>query len=642
MNKSKKTLFATIALNLTTLAYASDQKAVEQITVTGVRAELTGNPLPARVAVITNEQIQLSGASNLSQILNAQAGIQLIDKTGVGSRDTEISMRGFGDNAAKNTLVLVDGRRLNTTTLAAPELGSISLKDVERVEIIHGSAGTLYGDQATGGVINIITKQPTDSEAYIETGRGTYDLETYKASYSQGFKNGFAVRVSGKKEVADNYRDNNEANYSNVLTKISYQNSIIDFFIEGQKIEDDLNLAGALSNAEIRTDRKQTTEDGNFSNQVTDLYRVGANITLSDQWNLINEYNWNDKDSIGYLGLDFSSSTNVESFNPRLVGQVPTEYGNALITMGFDIQDSAYIAEYPALSSVSHYTQDLRDVYVQVIHPFATNWTIAIGARNSGIDDMNKISGNTYDDYVVTKQIGFTYMPNEKTKVFLRRDENLRWATADENGFTDDDVEFLKPQTGTSLETGIEWQQQSTTLAALVYKLDLKNEIFYGPIDSISGSRNRNLDDSTRKGLILDAKYQLNSNITIISNYSYVDAEIGGGTFKGNNVPNVAKQTFNFAILWQASDNWSIYADMLYTGNRYLTNDEANAFGELGGHTTYNANIRFNSNNWYSNLRINNIFGKEYNGFDILSGANIPNGYPQPEKTIELNVGYKF
>ena len=636
MNKLKKTLFATIALNLTTLAYAGDQKVVEKITVTGVRAELTGNPLPARVAVITNEQLQLSGVSNLSQILNAQAGIQLIDKTGVGSRATEISMRGFGDNAAKNTLVLVDGRRLNTTTLAAPELSSISLKDIARVEIIHGSAGTLYGDQATGGVINIITKQPTDSEAYIETGRGTDDLEIYKASYSQGFKNGFAVRVSGKKEVADNYRDNNEANYSNLLTKISYRNSIMDFFIEGQKIEDDLNLAGALSNAEIRADRKQTTEDGNFSNQVTDLYRVGANITLSDQWKLINEYNWNDKDSDVYDSGGYSESTNIESFNPRLVGQVPTEHGNSLITLGFDNQDSSYISDW------SSYTQDLRDVYAQVIYPFVTNWTITIGARNSNIYDANNLTDNTYHDSEVTRQLGITYIPNKNTKVFLRRDENLRWATADENGYTDDGIEFLKPQTGTSLETGIEWQQQSTTLAALVYKLDLKNEIFYGPIDSISGSRNRNLDDSTRKGLILDAKYQLNSNITISSNYSYVDAKVGGGTFKGNNVPNVAEQTLNFAITWQLSDNWSIYADTLYTGNRYLTNDEANAFGELGGYTTYNANIRFNGINWYSNLRINNISGKKYNGFDVLNWQKIPHGYPQPEKTIELNAGYKF
>ncbi|MEW8525886.1 MAG: TonB-dependent receptor plug domain-containing protein, partial [Candidatus Thiodiazotropha endolucinida] len=101
------------------------------------------NPLTSSViSVITREEIEQSAAQNLLQLLSGHSGIQITSLYGDGSKAT-IDMRGFGPSAGANTLILVDGRRLNNSgDRAAPDLNSIDLRRVERIEIVQGSAGT--------------------------------------------------------------------------------------------------------------------------------------------------------------------------------------------------------------------------------------------------------------------------------------------------------------------------------------------------------------------------------------------------------------------------------------------------------------------------------------------------------------------
>ena len=76
------------------------------------------------------------------------------------SSQTALSIRGFGDNAAANSLILVDGFPLANVSLLTPNFNSIALSDIERIDIIQGSQGSLWGNQAVGGVLNIVTRHP--------------------------------------------------------------------------------------------------------------------------------------------------------------------------------------------------------------------------------------------------------------------------------------------------------------------------------------------------------------------------------------------------------------------------------------------------------------------------------------------------
>jgi iron complex outermembrane receptor protein len=628
----------------------AENTAVEQVIVSGTRSDQASVEIPASIQILTAEQIKLSGASNLIQALNAQAGMQISDKIGNNGRGAAISMRGFGENNANNVLVLVDGRRLNNPSLASPNLASIAIKDIERVEIIQGSAGTLYGDQATGGVINIITKKTEGSSAYLETARGSDDLETYRGAVSQRFDNGMSYRISAEKKLADNYRDNNESNYSNVLTNLAYANATFKVFGEALQVDDQLNLAGELSPAQIKQDRRQTNTPDNYTNEDTRSYRLGGELALNSHWQALAEYTDRDIESDGINGsqwFDYTikdSTTEVKSFNPRLTGTIANARGNILITTGADLQESNYESTFVTRDS----SQDISDIYGQAVIPVHKALKVTLGARHSALDENDKTSGADNDASLSVYQVGASHQLDQDTRLFLRRDESFRWANLDENAWALVPAgEILKPQEGTSWEAGIEQQFSAFKVSVMAFDLSLENEIFYDP----SAGFNSNLKKSDRQGLVLDELWQVNDQFSLQLNYNYVDAKISDGVFSGNRAPFVAKHTANLIANYQINDNWSIYTDAQYTGQRYKAGDEGNIAGQLGGYTIYNANVRWDHNNLYLNLRANNITGKDYNGYhgyynysDYFTGdlIEVEYAYPAARDSFELSLGYNF
>ncbi|MEW8628115.1 MAG: TonB-dependent receptor plug domain-containing protein, partial [Candidatus Thiodiazotropha sp.] len=171
MNQQLRTLWVAPLL-LTPIYSASSQADTELVPlmVSATRSEQVTPLIPASIRVIDRQQIERSAANNLLQLLNGQSGIQISSLVGDGSQAV-VDMRGFGPTAGSNTLILVDGRRLNNSgDQAAPDLSSIDLRRVERIEIVQGSAGTLFGNQAVGGMINIITRVPEKLSGQVSAG----------------------------------------------------------------------------------------------------------------------------------------------------------------------------------------------------------------------------------------------------------------------------------------------------------------------------------------------------------------------------------------------------------------------------------------------------------------------------------------
>lgn len=128
-----------VLLGAITTLDAAAANTIEQIVVTGLRTEQSLLETPVAISVITREDIERSGALTIADVLRGRAGLQIRDTIGDGGRGVLVAMRGFGENAANNTLVLVDGRRLNNPSLAAPDLNSIALADIERIEILQAA-----------------------------------------------------------------------------------------------------------------------------------------------------------------------------------------------------------------------------------------------------------------------------------------------------------------------------------------------------------------------------------------------------------------------------------------------------------------------------------------------------------------------
>ncbi|MEJ2529540.1 MAG: TonB-dependent receptor [Gammaproteobacteria bacterium] len=578
-NKMKRAfLLLSILGSVTTDAVAEAPTVLDTVVVSATRSEQPTVPTPASITVISEEDIAQSGAGNVAELLKARAGVQVSDKYGDGTSGAVFDMRGFGDAAISNTLIMVDGRRLNNSSdMSAPDVSTIALKDVERIEIIQGSAGTLFGNQAVGGVINIITRTPQEFHADVNLSMGSYVGRSLTTSVSNRIDNGISYRLSAEKKESDNYRDNSDVDYENLLARVDYEYSGGKIFGEFNYTDEDRELPGALFLTQIKADRRQSTKT-DYSLTQTNLGRFGLSHNLTDDWSFDVELAYRDVDlTSSYSGSISTQNRYVYTLTPRLVGVVPMNGGEAQFTIGSDIETTDYRTSWN-----TDVDQKIYALYLQAVIPINEQWSITGGARralvrNYIIDSTAFPGGENLDDGVTVGTIGLVYQPDQSWRWFARADENFRFAKADEHTFTVAGTTGLNNQTGISYEIGGEWNSNYGSVKATAYRLNLENEISFdatanGPWGPLFGA-NVNLDATERNGLILEAMARLHQDMKIGFNYSYVDAVTTSGTYKGNRVPLVAEHSA--AILFDYTPNhvMNMHVEAKYVGEQYLSGD---------------------------------------------------------------------
>jgi len=627
---------ALLSLSLSPTAFATDEK-IETVYVSATRSEGPQMPVATQITVIDSEQIRLSGATTITEVLRTQAGIQIQDADGSGGRNVTVSMRGFSATAVNNTLVLVDGRNLNNPTLAGPALNTIAIKDIERVEIIQGSAGVLYGDQAIGGVINVITYKSKAGELHgsVTAEAGTANLENYAANVNQGFENGLNYSFSAQKRNADNFRDNNQSEVTNILGNVGFNFDGGKVFVEQQRIDDELRLPGALSDADAAINPRKTNTPNDYGNQDTDLTRVGGEVEFVSGWKLLGEYA--DRDETGdylYDAYDFYSaySMRVKNIAPRVVGNIATANGNSVVTVGYDNTD----ADYSTKNGFTNINQQVDGVYGQIIYPVTSKTNVSAGVRHASVDDINHVNNKNHSDSLNSTELGINYQIDSAWRVFSRYADGFRFANADENGYTLPGVSFLEAQTSKSYEAGTAWVEKTASVKYSIYYMTIKNEIAYDSMAGVFGA-NVNLPDSERQGFMFDGDVQLSEQFTLRGNYTYTDASLSAGSFDGNKVPFVAKDAANIGVVFNFVKNVSAAFDANYVGARYRVGDDANTASKVDAVTLFNFNVLWDINDIELGFRIKNITAEKYSDYQGLYGQ-----YPQPGRTYNAHLSYRF
>lgn len=232
MTQFKLTLVATaIALTFSSSAIFAAEKelnTLDPIIVTASRTAENMYDVPARVAVIDEQQIEQSAIQGLSQVLQKDAAANVVQSGGLG-QITSIFLRGTDSD---HTLVLRDGVRLNGASTSTATLNFLDTSDLQRIEILKGPSSVLYGSDAIGGVVQLITKKPEKTGAFVT---GIYgENDTYKAVVGADIaENGFYAQVRGQRlesdgtPVAGEGVFNNDASYQQKggSAKIGYENN---------------------------------------------------------------------------------------------------------------------------------------------------------------------------------------------------------------------------------------------------------------------------------------------------------------------------------------------------------------------------------------------------------------------------------
>ncbi len=647
-NMRNKFLMAALSAAISLPAVGAD--TLPTIVISASRTEQPTITTPASITVIRRDEIEDRGHRHLAEVLAAQGGIQIRDLFGDGS-NTTIDMRGFGPTAGSNTLVLVDGRRLNNSgDMATPELNSIDLQDIERIEIIQGSAGVLFGNQAVGGMINIITRSPNRFESRAQAEAGDYHSRHLSAQVADRIGNGLAYRLSARSLESDNYRDNNNSRRDDISLRLDFDLPAGGLFFEHQWHDEDIESPGSLFADELAADRRQSVAAyaGDYSETRTAVSRLGLKQALTAQWRFEGEltYRNNDRDFQAsfrtFAGSRSTQEREVWGFNPRLIGTLPSPWGEVLITVGADIEET----EYRLLTAFGpqNLDQHIHAAYAQAVIPYGERWSLTLGLRHARVEnDIYTGASDHLDDEVSVGSLGLAFRPDAHWRLFARADENYRFATVDEHT----NPVFGQPvgldnQTGISYEAGAEHSAAGHRAKLVLYRLELEDEISF----DAGGFSNVNLDRTRRRGAILEGEWKARPGLALGGSYSYTDPKITSGPFDGNRIPLVSRHSARLYADLQLAARWSLYAEALLASERVFGSDFANAFDRLPGYGLLNAALRYDQGPWLFSARVNNLLDKEYTasgdiGFDAFF-VRREGHFPAPERNVWLSVRYQY
>jgi len=656
------------------LAQSPEEPAV---VVTATRFPESRVEAPIGMTVITARQIGESAAKTLPQLLSQEAGILTRDNT--GGPDWQIDMRGFGITGDQNTLVLLNGQRLNEIELTTIGWTAIPLDSIERIEILRSSGSVLYGGGATGGTINIITRTPPPgtSAATIGGSAGTYGTNEVRAGVSVAGQN-IGFNVFANEYASDNYRANNRVEQKNASSSVRLFGPQGDLALKVDLDSQDLRLPGARTAAELETDRRGASTPGDSAT------RDGARVALAGSHDLgfgqvAAELGYRDttrtsllKDYSGF-GTDTYTDANskVWSFTPRLkMPYTALGFQNSLI-VGVDLDYWDYLSRRAAsrdlldtpptpTSPSAHVNATQRDQALFAQHHSAlgggTKLTLGVRWQRTTMTAQDTFNAAAYASGSKTStplawEMALRHELTATTSVYGRVGQSFRLATVDEvysqfgGPAFDPIVALLEPQTSRDYELGAEYRTATLRVRASTFVMHLSNEIyFFAPTFS-----NINLPPTRRQGVELDASAAISPAISLFANVSLTDARfrdgaIGGVDVSGNVIPMVPRVKANAGVAWQLAPTTRFSGVARYVGTQYYDNDQTNSFPSLmPAYTVVDVKFTQTAGRLTVGIAVNNLFNKLYYSYAIRNGAGTSfNAYPQPDQTFLLTAEYRF
>lgn len=624
---------------------------LETVVVTATRDIQEIRRAPANVTVITREQIDQSNAKTTIDLLRNEAGVMVKDWTGSGKNVT-VDIRGFGETGPLNTLVLVDGRRVNEIDLSGVDWTQIPLDQIERIEILRGSGSVLYGDNAAGGVINIITKKPEKPiSAKGEITRGSYLYHKESGAVS-GIWGPLSAMVYGDYSSTEGYRENGFMRYKDIGGKILLDiNKVVEFALNGNLHRDDYGMPGALPQSLYKQDRRRTLYPNDKAETEDGFITLGTKVNLKEMGRIEGDLSWRHREvnSIfrSFFYEDIKNLTTWGITPKYILEKTIGEHSNKL-TLGVDYyySDSKVDSE-SAFFGTDRIGVKKRSIGIYLYDEFTLleNLLLSLGGRwEWAIYDVSQASSGLEDrkrESEPAGHIGLTYLFGKRSSVFLSIKRCFRFPVTDEfiQYFPTFQVNSaIKPQTGYHYETGIrhsfyEWMEGNLTF----FWMDLRNELFYNPMTY----SNENYPKTRRQGIEMGLKLKPFPWLNFYGNYCYVKPVLRGGTYSNNEIPGVSRHKGSIGTTVDLGYGFLLNARATIAGSQRFISDWENRAERLDGYYSLDANLSFN----YKGLKIfsgvNNITNRKYAEYGVLYGG-FPYYYPSPERNFIAGVSYIF
>ena len=630
-----------MCLIATTLAFGQKEKpekdslsnTLDDVIVTANKIEQKQNGTSKVITVITAAQIQQNAGRTIAQVLNEQAGLSLPGSLSNVGTVPSIYMRGA---ASGRTLILLDGAPVGDPSMISNEfdLNLVPLNQVERIEILKGAQSTLYGSDAIGGVINIITKSKgmpfvTGALSYGSYGtkQGNLQLNSRinKLNYTIGFENQNADGFSSAKDITNKASFDKDGYQNNsFFVKAKYQ---IDTFWNLQLSSRKTSYKSAIDYGGFMDDKDNQFKNATtMSGLILKYKKAKTNFQLQYQYTTQDRTYFNDSVDRTYTIFENNQYAGTTHFADAFLS-TPI-HKNIQWIIGTDFRYGSYHQTYESISEWGPFNDVFKDtfqfqnaLYTSVlVNDDAKKWLLELGARHN---NHNRFGNNQT----------FTFNPSYALSDQVRLIASVSTGFKAPSLYQLGNGDLLKAETSLNTELGASFRKGQVFARVVYYNRAIQNGIDFNNI----GNKYYNYIEQKVNGLEIEIQHPINEQHFFSLNYTLMN----GQETNQNRITTTDTITYNYLLKrpkhslnaqWNYTINnkWNASLTGRFISKRFDVGGYASPDVTLSYYTLLNAAIQYK----WSNRIV--VFA---NGQNLLNdNFNEVNGYNAMGRMVQFGI----
>ena len=630
--------------------------------------------LPNKITVITADQIRKSGFKTVQEAVQYETGVVLYDQNGNPFQST-VNLRGFSGQPVNATSVFVDGVRVNEPDDNTVNFDLIPIESIERIEILPGPYSPIYGKNALGGVIHIITKRGGERrQVTADTLWGSFQRERYSLN-SSGPVGKLDYATSLARETEKGYRDESATRITRYFGKLGVRPSEgTDFWVSYNYTKDRLLQAGIIPLSQIAINRQSNGTPGSFQDNELNLVSVGGRQELPFGFNFSANAFYRHLASELFSVFtclcgqaDQLSKKETRGATVQLSHAVKGEKLANTLIVGTEITRSDLGVKSAGTFGNSQHSID-EDIYALFAHNSLEMFqTVILTAgirydndRFNFQDELDPTGSGSRKFIRSSPRGGIVYKLAPRSSLYFNYAEGFRAPTSDEQfaaaPFTSNLQ--LRPVHSRGYEFGSKNAfGEHGEVAVALFQTDVRDEIFFTctvclfpGFDGV----NRNIPKSRRRGLEASGRGNVGKQWSVIVNYTYTEAH-----FKshfnlsatrvvdiGDSFPLVPKHRLGTTVQYQPLSEWKFALTGLYASTQFYNNDEANAFPRLNGYFILSGRLAYDRSVPGGKLGVffegRNLLNQKYSTYGIIAGSGTRFESPAAGIAFYGGLSYQF
>ena len=624
-------LCALVTLSLTSYASAQQDEvhnedlktySLDNVVITANRNLELKSEANANISVITKEEIQNRHYQNIKEALKNVPGVNISSYSAPG----HVTSNSVTINGSKKIVFLVDGVRMNQGAEANLFELYTNMNNIERIEVLHGSASSLYGADAQGGVINIITNKTPANENKITIDSGNFNRLHYSIS-TQGIDNNFSWYVNAAKDKLGDAKDghgnkiiqSDDSHNVNMMLSEKLGNDgekgsisfYYDKYLSKYKYQDPFKGA-QLDKGKYETEMYRLLLDYNIDETLTNKLSFYRNERLLSP-------SWGD--------------TNIISFGVN--EQLTKEFSDKnTLTTGIDYQRDKFAEGFAGYGSADYKNMNgtiLKNTgyYIQDIHKFDDKINLTVGAR---YDDNNLFDGKSTGNV----KVGYNFNDDSNMYISYGTFFNTPDLYSLYNGKHGNSS--LTPENGHTSEIGFNHQfDDSTSMSMHYFDRTTKDKIAY----NYTTEKYENLSDKEKAhGFDIQLKKIFDDRWSSNIAYTYLKTDAGKNNI--NNFGTLPKHTIDFSVdynLEKINTNFTLRGVI----DRPGSNETKSANYPCDTYWLADLGVNYQADkNTKLYFKVNNLFDKYYAEESNVTWGQPGDWWAMPGRSFVAGVEYTF